>query len=327
MDGADQGKRRNNELKLASAVQSEPELLHHGEVRFATGLRAANQSIAWIGARIGAFAQYGLNATFPGLEVTGPQAVAGLLRGDWDFAQTGTVPVVEAVLKGEDAVILLRDSVVPDAVVIMAHPSITGLGQLGGKTVGILSDAYSGQTGVMARLALERAGADASYVGLGTYRDIFAALAVGHIDAGALPVDFRFLEGGSRWNCFEARSLNVPAVLATTRRTIAMNRERVLRVMRGFMMAMNDFRTRPDVVVPLLQEFLQISDRGAVERIHKHYSRLLPHTPCLDLEEGVQDLRNLFAGKYHGASDLSATDFSDPSLIHSLKRSDSIRVC
>src|SRR5215212_10334525 len=108
------------------------------EVRFATGLRAANQSIAWIGARLGVFEQQGLAATFPELEVGGPECVAGLLRGDWDFAQTGTVPIVEAVLKGGDAVILLRASALQNYIVIMTHPRITQLDQLNGKTVGVL---------------------------------------------------------------------------------------------------------------------------------------------------------------------------------------------
>src|SRR5690348_10444449 len=67
-------------------------------VRIATGLRAATQSIAWVGARIGCFEKYGLNVTFPRLEVGGLECVAGLLRGDWDFAHTGAVPIAEAVL-------------------------------------------------------------------------------------------------------------------------------------------------------------------------------------------------------------------------------------
>jgi len=103
----------------------------------------------------------------------------------------------------------------------MTQPAITKLEQLTSKKVGVLTDTYSGQTGVIARLAVERAGAAATYVGLGTYRNIFAALAAEDIDAGALPIDFQFLEQSQhRWNCFEAHSLHVSTILATTRRTI-----------------------------------------------------------------------------------------------------------
>src|SRR5215203_1405722 len=71
------------------------------DVRIVTGLRAASQSMAWIGAKLGIFESHGLHVTFPKLEVGGPECVAGLLRGDWDFAQTGTVPIVERYLKAE----------------------------------------------------------------------------------------------------------------------------------------------------------------------------------------------------------------------------------
>ena len=288
------------------------------EIRFATGLRAANQSIAWIGAKTGTFARHRLTAGFPGLEVTGPETIAGLLRGDWDFAQTGTVPVAEAVLKGADAVILLRDSILADSALVVANPSITSLDQLDGKKLGVLTDANSGQTGVIVRLAVERAGAAASYVGLGTFRDILAALGTGQVDAGALPVDFQFLDESRRWNCFEARSLNVPAVLATTRRVIAADRQLVLRVLRAFVEAMHGFKTQPKVVVPLLQEFLQVSDRRAVERVHGHYAGLIPIVPRPDLREGMRDLQKLFSGRYGGARTLAEADIADPSLIDCL---------
>jgi ABC-type nitrate/sulfonate/bicarbonate transport system substrate-binding protein len=88
-----------------------------------------------------------VKVTFPRLEVGGPESVAGVLRGDWDFAQTGTVPVAEAVLNDGDAVILLRDSIEHDNSIILANRAITALGQLDGKKVGVPFDAYSGQTG------------------------------------------------------------------------------------------------------------------------------------------------------------------------------------
>lgn len=289
-------------------------------VRFATGLGAANQCIARIGARTGTFARQGLNVTFPKLEVGGPESVAGLLRGDWDFAQTGSVPVVEAVLNGGDAVILLRDSVRPDSIVIMTSVATTRLGQLNGKQVGVLTDAYSGQTGIIARLTLEQAGAAATYIGLGTYRRIFAALAAGDIDAGALPVDFQFLEQTrQRFNCFEARSLRVPAVLATTRRLIATNRELVLRAARGFVDAIHMFKKQRHVVVPLLQEFLDLDDADAVERLYQYYATGLPAIPRPDLSDAMPDLCNLFRERYAAGPALLQGDIVDTSFADELQ--------
>jgi hypothetical protein len=245
-----------------------------------------------------------------------------LLRRDWDFAQTGTVPIAEAVLNGGDAVILLRDSVRHDNIVIMTNPTITKLEQLRSKKVGVLTDAYSGQTGVIARLAAERAGAAATYVGLGTYRNIFAALAAGDIDAGALPIDFQFLgESQRRWNCFETRSLDVPAIFATTRRAIAADRELVLRVLRGFIGAIHRFKTQAGAIVPLLQEFLGFSDRRAVERLHEYYASVFPVVPRPTLLDGMQQLRDLFSERYPAAQKLQEADIVDSSLIDDLEQS------
>jgi ABC-type nitrate/sulfonate/bicarbonate transport system substrate-binding protein len=291
------------------------------EVRIVTGVRAANQCIAWIGAKTGAFAKHGLNVSFPKLELGGPDSIAGLLRGDWDFVQTGTVPVAEAVLKGGDAVILLRDSILHDNILILTRRTITNLGQLTGKKVGILKEAYSGQTGVIARLAVERAGAVANYVGLGTYQNIFAALTTGDIDAGALPIDYQFLEQGQdRWNCFETRSMHVPAIFATTRRAIAADRKRVLRVLQGFVEAVHQFKTQPATVVPLLQSFLGFSDRSAVERLQRYYASVLPIIPRPELSDGMQGLRDLFSERYPAARELQECDIADTGLIDELEQ-------
>lgn len=291
------------------------------EVRIVTGLRAAHQCIAWIGAKTGTFAKHGLNVTFPRLEVGGPESVAGLLRDEWDFAQTGTVPIAEAVLNGKDAVILLRDSIRRDNIVIMTKPGITRLDQLNGKKVGVLIDAFSGQTGVIVRLAAERAGATAIYIGLGTYRNIFATLIAGDIDAAALPIDFRFLEQSRRWNCFETCSLDVPTIFATTRRAIATDRQRVLRVLAGFVEAIHRFKAHPGVIVPLLQEFLGFGDRRAVERLHEYYAAVLSAVPRPALFNGMQELRDLFSPRYSAARALQESDIVDSSLIDDLERS------
>ncbi|MGB8749544.1 MAG: hypothetical protein WCD54_26800 [Pseudolabrys sp.] len=68
------------------------------------------QSTAWLGAEAGVFKKRGIDMTMPAIAVGGPEAAAGLIRGDWEFANTGTVPVAEEVLKGRDVVILATPS-------------------------------------------------------------------------------------------------------------------------------------------------------------------------------------------------------------------------
>jgi hypothetical protein len=210
---------------------------------------------------------------------------------------------------------------IDDSAVIATRPEIGTLRELDGKKIGVLVNADSGQTGAIVRLAVERAGASASYVGLGTFRNILAALTAGDIDGGALPPDFLLREEDrKRWNCFEARSLAVPVILATTRRAIASDRERVLRTLRGFIESMHRFKTQADVVVPLLQEFLGLSDRTAVERIHAHHASLILMVPRPELANGMQGLRDLLA-RYPAARGLQETDIVDASLIDELVES------
>jgi ABC-type nitrate/sulfonate/bicarbonate transport system substrate-binding protein len=299
--------------------------MHHS-VRITTGLRSASHSAAWIGAAAGLFDKHGISASFPRLEVGGPESVAGLLRREWDFAQTGTVPIAEAVLNGGDAVILMRNTLPHDDIIIMANPDVGALGQLEGRSVGVLTDAYSGQTGVIVRRAIETAGANARYVGLGTYRKIHAALAAGEIDAAALPVDFRFLaQPRCGQTTYTACRMGVPSILATTRRMIAADRQLVLGVLRGVLEAIHLIKTRPDVAVPLLQEFVQFSDREAVQLLRDYYAPLLPVVPRPALAEGLQDVRDLFAGRYPAAATLQEADIADGSLIDELEQSGFIR--
>ncbi len=285
-------------------------------VRITAALRAATHAIAWIGTEAGVFRKHGLEVTFPRLEMAGPDSVAGLKRGDWDFAQTGTVPVAEDVLNGGDAVVLLRNSDPNVDLYVVTRREITGLDQLAGHKVGVLSDAYSGQTGVKTRLAIEKAGVtSATYVGLGTYRNIYDALVRGEVDAGALPVHLRLLgQRQHNWNAFET-AFSVPSVFATTRRFIANDRSAALASVRGFVETIHLFKTSPAIVVPLLQRFLEIDDRAAAEQLQAFYAPLFPKIPRPELASGMAGLRAVLERRYPRAVSLQETDITDASLI------------
>jgi ABC-type nitrate/sulfonate/bicarbonate transport system substrate-binding protein len=124
-------------------------------VRVTTGLLATWQSTAWLGAEAGLFKKRGIDMTLPAIAVGGPDAAAGLIRGDWEFAHTGTLPVAEEVLKGGDIVILSTPTSAFANSFVMTRKEITDLAQLGGKKVGVLTE--TGQTSVAARLAIEKA--------------------------------------------------------------------------------------------------------------------------------------------------------------------------
>jgi ABC-type nitrate/sulfonate/bicarbonate transport system substrate-binding protein len=89
--------------------------------------------------------------TLPAIAVGGPEAAAGLIRSDWEFAHTGTVLVAEEVLKGQDVVILATPTSDFAKSVVMIRKEIIQLAQLGGKKVGVLTE--TGQTSVRPNLA------------------------------------------------------------------------------------------------------------------------------------------------------------------------------
>ena len=124
-------------------------------VRVATGLLATWQSTAWLGAEAGVFKKHGIDMTLPAIAVGGPQAAAGIINGDWEFAHTGALPVAEEVLKGRDIVILATPTSEFTNSFVMTRKEITRLSQLAGKKVGVLTE--TGQTSVAARITVEKA--------------------------------------------------------------------------------------------------------------------------------------------------------------------------
>jgi len=288
-------------------------------VRVATGLLATWQSTAWLGAEAGLFKKRGIDMTFPAIAVGGPEAAAGLIRGDWEFAHTGSVPVAEEVLKGRDVVILAMPTTDFPKSFVMTRKEITGLAQLDGKKVGVLTE--TGQTSVATRLTVEKAGATAKYLPLIKFDRIYAALASGEIDAGALPIDLRFA-GQVRygWNAFPMDSFDAPSIFASTRKLVASNRELAMNVMHGFVETIHLFKIRPDVVVPLLQRYVKIEDRKAAEELYAFHVPVFQKIPRPSFP-GIQALREFLVAKYPAAMSLKESDIADSSFIDELERS------
>ncbi|HYX64026.1 MAG TPA: ABC transporter substrate-binding protein [Burkholderiales bacterium] len=287
-------------------------------VRVATGVLATWQSTAWLGAEAGVFKKRGIAMSLPAIAVGGPQAAARVIGGDCEFAHTGALPVAEEVLKGRDIVILATPTSEFPNSFVMTRGDITQLAQLNGKKVGVLTE--TGQTSVAARITIEQAGAAATYLPLIRFDRIYAALAAGEIDAGALPIDLRFAgEARYGWNAFPIREFGTPSIFASTRQLIASDRELVMNVMQGFVETIHLFKTRPDVVVPLLQRYLGIDDRKAAEELYAFHVPVFQKIPRPSLP-GMPTLRKLLAAKYPAATSLKESDIADSSLIGELER-------
>jgi ABC-type nitrate/sulfonate/bicarbonate transport system substrate-binding protein len=298
------------------AVEAQPS----HRTRIVTGLRATFESLGWIAMEVGIFKRLGLECTFPRLETGGPEAVAGVVRGDWEFAETGSAPFVQAALKGQDTTILLGAlAPLSTGMPILTRPAISDPHQLDGKRLGVLTD--TGQVAIFVRSVLQMWGVSATLVPLGTFGAIYAALGSGEIDAGAFSADYRFL-GPSEFGLrvLDTPSLgHVPVVVGCSRRLIAADRRLVARVVQGYVEAIHFFKTKRSEVVPILQQFLIFKDRSAVEEAYGFYAPLLQPLPRPSAV-GLQTLLRDLLPNLPSAVPLPLTDIVDSSFLDELEQ-------
>jgi len=287
-------------------------------LRMGIALRAVFQSEAWLGAHAGTFSRLGIDLTFPAIATGGPAAMAGALRGDWDVCHTGALPIMQGVLKGEDPVLLITPTELHDAVFVMARREFTTLARLAGQRIGAVDAA--GQFGRPLKILLEQSGIDAEMVSLGSFQAIDAALTKGEIAAGYLPIDLRF-RGESRhgWNALNG--LKIVGGIATTRRFIAAHRALVAGFVKGVVDAIHLFKTRPDIVIPLLQQFLQIAEREPMQQLHAFYAPLFRAVPTPTFFDEMEGLCEGLTGQYPAAKKLRMEDVADASFVEELEGS------
>jgi ABC-type nitrate/sulfonate/bicarbonate transport system substrate-binding protein len=170
------------------------------------------------------------------------------------------------------------------------------------------------------QVLLKKWGVSATVVSLGSFQAIYTALGVGEIDAGYLPVDLRFLgQNEFGWNAIQGLPVGAGGIV-TTRRLIASNRDLVAQFVQAPVDTIALFKTQPDIVVPLLQRFLQITDRSSVEQLHAYYAPLFQATPRPTFASEIQQLRDILSQKYPAAANLQPRDLSDASFVDELEQ-------
>ena len=288
-------------------------------IGFATGLRATVQSLGWLGVRSGVFSRCGLDIECRGVGVSGPAAAAGMLRGDWMFCETGTVPVVQGVIEGRDPVILLVPSSPQIGSYIMARPGILAPSDMSGAKIAVLSE--TGQNTVSASMWLRGHGVTATLVAQGSFEREYDALVTGSVDAAYLPVDFRFrAERDLGATLFPISTGLQGAVVACTQRLIERDRDLVARIVRGYIETIHWFKTEPASVVPLLAEFLQFTDEPAVAKLHAFYADAFQVRPRPD-ERGIRTVLTELAGTHPEALTLPSGAVVDTSFLDELEMS------
>ena len=287
-------------------------------VRIATGIRATLQSLGWLGTQTGVFRRLGIDVTFPGIEVGGPQAAAGLCDGDWEFCETGMLPAVEQVLNGHDTVILLTPARPHVSGYIVARRDIEEPAALADKRIGVLTE--TGQFAIATQIMLRRWGVAATLVPLGSFQTIYVALRAGSIDAAYLTLDHRMrAERELGVNAFAGPAFLGNQVLATTRRLIGSTPDLVARIVRGYVETIHWFKTERAAVIPLLQKFLQFPDPRSVEDIYNFYMPAFQEVPR-PTENGIRALVEQLVAKYPAAETLTPSQVADTSFLDELEK-------
>jgi ABC-type nitrate/sulfonate/bicarbonate transport system substrate-binding protein len=290
------------------------------DVRIAIAVRATSQSLGWIGTEAGIFHRLGLNVMFPAMETAAVEAVAGLVRGEWDFVEVGGAPIVQGVLDGHDTVMLLAAEQVPlVGRYLVARQDLTTPIDLRGRRIGILTEA--GQTGISARAMLHQWGIAATLVPLGTYPKIYAALRAQDIDAGILSEEYRLAaQRAFGFTAFPIPPSALPPALASTRRLIRRRRGLVARVVQGYVETIHLFKTNRALVMPLLHRFLQYFDQEIIEDIYEFYAARFQPLP-LPSTCAIQQMLDEFAATYPVARTLPPTAVTDTSMLEELEQS------
>ena len=288
-------------------------------MRAALGLRSTAQSLGWIAAEVGIFDALGIRFRIAKHETAAPTGIAGLLSGDWAFAELGAVPIIQSVIDGQDPVILLAPEPAA-ALYVLGAAAIREPGTLTGGRIGVLS--ASGQTGVSAGMILQRWGLRdrVEIVALGTYPRIYDALRDGDIEAGVLTADYR-IAGAQALGLNRLADLGEllafqGSTLATTRRFIDRHPDVVTRVVEGYVAVIAFFKTEPKTVVPLLQRLLGFDDRGVVEAIYRFYAdrfQTVPTPSEVGIERAITELC--------GDGGLGIADVTDLSFLESVTAS------
>lgn len=245
-------------------------------VTLALGLRSTAQSLGVIGSALGLFARQGLDLQIVRQETAGPEGLRGLVEGQYQFAEFGAVPVVQAAIEGLTPMILLAVEPV-SAMYVLGRAEMTEPARLAGGKIGVLSAA--GQTGYSASQMIERWGLrdKVELVPLGKYPAIYQALERKEIDGGVLTADYK-LAGEMAFGLRELADLGAEfgfqgPVLATTRRMRDAHPDLVLRMVRAYAHSVQAFKTRPDDVAPILRRHLGFVDEAQARAIQAFYAR------------------------------------------------------
>lgn len=222
---------------------------------------------AWMAKESGIFRRNGLDVQivyFRGGTIT----AMALIARETPISQISGPPVVSAVLKGADAVIIAGGNVVAEYW-LMTKPEIKTADQLKGGAVAIAT--FGGLSDSLARVALQRLGLnpvkDVTLVQIGTIPERLSALDTGKVQGAMLsaPDNFRAQKRG----LYKLMAVRLPYQgigVGTTRAYIRENPDVVRRYIKSQIESVHRLKTDRDAGLKVMAQYLKIQERDILEK-------------------------------------------------------------
>jgi NitT/TauT family transport system substrate-binding protein len=277
---------------LASTSDAAPALK---KVRASYSTLAYANPPFWIAKDLGLFEKYGLDVELS--HVGGEKGIPAMIGGSLDVVQIGGTATVTAAVQGMDVVIL---GTFFNRLVFAVHASdqIKDIKDLRGKTIG--TGSIGGNSYFAGLVLLSHLGwtlnKDATLLSVGGDPETLMALQQGKFQAGIMspPTTYAALKAGFR-EIFNISNLNLPfptISVVSTRKYIQENPETVLNVLRASSEATYLYKTRPDLVMPVIAKYMRVSkNEPDLLQSHNVYGKYMNETLTVPLD-GVKFILN-----------------------------------
>ena len=283
---------------------------------------SAAQATAMYAKEKGIYAKYGLDVNLVYVN-GGSRAVTTLVAGEMDICQVGGAPLVNAVVAGEELV-LIGGLFNRYAYALMVTPDVESAAALRGKALAISSPGSSSDSALrslLPTLGLE-AETDVTILAIGGQSERIAAMESGAV-AGTLvsvPETVKARELGYRELANMLQS-DVPYShngIATSRRLIEENRDAVMRFLQASIDSIVQMKSDQKGTIEVLAQYLQLDvaeDRAALEEAYQIFIAEGLSTIPYPTEEGVQRQLDALVAENPNAANVTAADLINTTLL------------
>jgi NitT/TauT family transport system substrate-binding protein len=278
---------------------------------------------AWMAQEAGIFRKNGLEVQivyFRGGTIT----AMALVARETPISQVSGPPIVSAVLKGADAVVIAGGNVVSEYW-LMSRPEIKTAEQLKGGSIAIAT--FGGQADFISRIALQKLGLtpgkDVAIVQIGTVPERLSALDKGRVQAAMLNTPDNVM--AQKRGFFSLVGVRLPyqgVGVSTTRTFIRENPDVVRRYVRSQIEAVHRIKTDRELGIKVMAKYLSSQDKEILQRTYDDISsdeKLSPKQyPTL---EGIKNILDPLTENDAKAKAAKPEDFADMRFIKELDES------